>query len=282
MPHKNKIFQKNSDGTVSCLLCPHKCSLQENETGRCLIRKAYHEKVVLTGYGKISVLSIEPIKKKPFLHFLKNTNTLSVGGCGCNLSCQFCENHLISQSLDFKAEYSPHEIVALAIDNRCNSVCMTYNEPIIYFEYLLDLAKESHKFSLPFLLKTNAYVNAEPWKEICELTDAMNIDWKGSKSSFLSITQSYSYVLMDRIKEAYEYGVHLEISIPLFYPLSDIDNEINYVGKFISSLDKNIPCHILTICPSFFYYPSYFYDDNKIEEVIDILSKYMTNIYKYI
>ena len=126
---------------------------------------------------------------------------------------------------------------------------MTYNEPIISYEFLVDLAEECHKNKIKFILKTNAYVNKEPWGHICKLTDAMNIDWKGSEAEYKEICGANEYVIYDRIKEAFEMGVHIEISVPVYSTRKD-DSYLNEFVEFVSSLDKNIPIHLLRIFPS--------------------------------
>ena len=273
-----KLYEKIDD-KVKCLLCPNYCILGYKEKGICLVRESNGKEIFFNSYGNISAMAVEPIEKKPITGFLENTSILSIGGNGCSLSgenkgCPFCENHKISQQEHDSKYYSNNEIISLAKKYNCDSICMTYNEPTISYEFLIDLANESHKNELYFVLKTNGYINKEPWKEICRITDAMNIDLKGSDEKYLDIIGAKESVVRDRIKEAYDYGVHIEISIPLFY--SDIEDEINDIGIYLSSIDKNIPCHILKI------YSAYKHNKTttniEVEKAKEILGKYMNNI----
>ena len=274
-----KLSEKLEDKGILCNLCPNYCILENvGQKGRCLVRESNGEEIFLNNYGQISSMAIEPIEKKPITEFLKGSKTLSIGFEGCPLSCNFCENYKISQQqLNNNKYYSISEIIILAKKYNCESICMTYNEPTISYEFLIDLANETHNNDLYFVLKTNGYINKEPWGEICEITDAMNIDLKGSDEKYLNIIGAKEPVVRDRIKEAYNYEAHIEISIPLFY--EDIEYEINDIGKFLSKLDKNIPCHLLKI------YSSYKHNKNttnkEIKEAENILREYMNNVSCY-
>ncbi len=272
------------DEKVKCLLCPSYCCLGFGEKGVCLSRISDGEEITLNNYGEISSMAVESLSKKPIVEFLKESKTLSVGSYGCSLRCShssevsslWCENHKISQQESNNNKYyNICDIISLAKKYNCESICMTYNEPTVSYEFLMDLAAEVHSNKLYFVLKTNGYINKEPWKEICQITDAMNIDFKGSEKKYLNILGAKEYVIKDRIKEAYNYGVHIEISIPLYY--DDIEDEVGSIGEFLSSIDKNIPCHLLKI------YSSYKHNkttkDIDIEKAKEVIGKYMNNIY---
>ena len=277
-----KLSEKTSDGKVKCLLCPHFCVLKKDQIGKCYARFSDGKKISHIKLGAISSLAIESIGKKPFNHFLEGTKTLSIGSFGCNLNCKYCENHEISQKspTENSQVISPSKLMEIAIEKHCQSVSMSYNEPILSYEYLLAVAKESALNGLQFVLKTNAFVNRDPWKEICKVTDAMNIDLKaGTKECFKFITGCSPYITKDRIKEAYEAGVHLEISLPLYYKDEELEEEINIAGEFLSSLSKDIPCHLLSIQPSH-EYGNFIFNSENMKKARNILSNYMNDIYE--
>lgn len=274
-----QLFKKTERG-LRCNLCPHFCVLKKDEVGKCFARHNDGEKISHIKLGAISSLAVESIEKKPFKHFLSGTKTLSIGSYGCNLNCKYCENHKISQKSppDDSKVMSPSQLVEIAFEKHCKSITMSYNEPTLSYEYLIAIAEESASNGLQFALKTNAFVCRFPWEEICRVTDAMNVDWKGDYDSFKMITRTNSYVLKDRIKEAYDYGVHIEISLPLYSFDADLENFIHKAGKFLSFVDKNIPCHLLRISPSYDY-DNFIYSSDEIEKAKNILSEYMNNIY---
>ena len=190
-----------------------------------------------------------------------------------------CENHKLSQSKKIEGKYfSPIDIVNTAKEKHCESVSMSYNEPIISYEYLIDVAEECRKNDLKFIIKTNAYVNFQPWEEICNVVDAINIDWKGSERSFKAITGAAAYILRARIREAYNAGIHIEISIPLYCQDDELEEEMKILGEFLSSVDKDIPCHLLRISSSYEFENFVFNTDN-LERAKNVLSNYMSVIH---
>ena len=278
---KKILLSEKKDNYVECRLCPNRCQLKENEIGKCSVRKSDGDTIFLMNYGELVSVAVNPIEKKPFRKYLPGTKTLSIGGWGCSLDCIFCQNYKISQSegSDHPKFFPTEYLISVAKEKKCQSICMTFNEPTISFEYLIDLAKACHKSDLRFILKTNAYVNKEPWNAICEVVNAINIDIKSMVSAnFKKITRCDFFMLGDRIKEAYEMGVHLEVSIPLYCD-DALCEEVKNMGIFLSSLDVNIPCHLLKIVPS--YRNRDFISDSKsIDKAEVILSGYMNYIYR--
>lgn len=279
-----ELSHEVEDGII-CDLCPHRCHLKEGQVGSCHARYNKNGKSKHLKSDSINSLAVESISKKPFKHFLKDSKTLTVGGMGCNLHCLFCENYKISQDFDsgkyIAKKYiakTPLELVSIAKEKNCSSISMSYNEPTLSYEFLIRLGHACQDHDLKFLLKTNAFVNKNPWSRICKVTDAMNIDWKGSEEFFKAVTGSHSYVLQERIKEAYDMGVHIEVSIPLYYKEEDIKEEMEKLGEFLSSIDKNIPCHLLRISSSYFFF-DFTFNQKSLDLAKDILSSYMQNIY---
>jgi len=278
-----ELYKKIGD-KIQCSLCPHFCLLKDGEIGKCRARKNNKGKIELISYGMVSSMAVDPIKNKPFKKFLVGSSTLTFALIGkCNLHCQFCENHKISQDNKIEGKYfSISNLIKMAREKNCKSISMSYNEPTLFYEFLINLGERCKQEEIPFLLKTNAYVNKEPWKEICKVVDAMNIDLKaGTTESFKAITGCSQYVTKDRIKEAYEAGVHIEISIPLYYSDDELEEEINNIGIFLSSIDREIPCHLLIISPSYLY-DDFIFNHENLSKAKNILSSYMNNIYEVI
>lgn len=269
-------MSKHIGGKTICTLCPHFCFLEEGEKGICGTRICKNEQIISVAYGRISSMAVEPIEKKPITHFLQGSKTLSIGSKGCSLRCRICENSIISQ--DYNMEDIPvvpvKDIINTAIQYNCQSICMTYNEPTISYEFLLDLAEESHKNDLFFVIKTNAYVNKDPWEDICSVTDAMNIDWKGGVISYQEMCGVKRCSIENRIQEAYNKNVHIEISIPVHKIMFDTElNDVKEFGEFLFKLYPLMPCHLLKVYASGSY--SYTTSDREINVVRDILSSYL-------
>src|SRR5256714_1972700 len=139
-----RYWTRLPDGRVQCDVCPRQCRLQEGQRGFCFVRMRQDDRIVLTTYGRSSGYCVDPIEKKPLNHFLPGTPVLSFGTAGCNLACRFCQNWDISKSreIDTLADAaSPEEIAAAAVRQGCRSVAFTYNDPVIFLEYAVDVAQ---------------------------------------------------------------------------------------------------------------------------------------------
>ena len=164
----------------------------------------------------------------------------------------------------------------MAIDKQCKSVCMTYNEPTIYYEYVMELGKACEASNIRFILKTNAYCNEEPWKEICKVVDAMNIDWKGTPAQCEAIAGVKNSDTKARIKDAVEAGVHVEVSIPLYHGLLDDAKELYDFGSFLNTVNYHrIPIHLLKIFPAFKYEDQTSTTQNEIDIARYILANHI-------
>ena len=147
---EGRYWHKLEDGRIQCDLCPRFCRLHNGQRGLCFVRTRRNNKIVLTTYGKSSGFCVDPIEKKPLNHFLPGTPILSFGTAGCNLTCKFCQNWDISKSRKIETladAASPKLIAAAAQKLGCRSVAFTYNDPVIFLEYAIDVAQECHKRS---------------------------------------------------------------------------------------------------------------------------------------
>jgi pyruvate formate lyase activating enzyme len=163
-----KYWHKLADGRVQCDLCPRYCKLNEGQRGLCFVRAREEDQIVLTTYGRSSGFCIDPIEKKPLNHFFPGTSVLSFGTAGCNLFCRFCQNWDISKSreIDTLADAaSPQTIARAAQELGCRSVAFTYNDPVIFLEYAVDVAQACREAGIKSVAVTAGYINAEPRAE---------------------------------------------------------------------------------------------------------------------
>ena len=182
-----RYWRKLEDGRIQCDLCPRACKLHEGQRGLCFVRACQEEQIVLTSYGRSSGFCIDPIEKKPLNHFLPGTPVLSFGTAGCNLACKFCQNWDISKSreTDTLADAaSPEAIARAALETGCRSVAFTYNDPVIFMEYAVDVAQACHEAGVKAVAVTAGYICEEPREEFFRSMDAANVDLKGFTESF--------------------------------------------------------------------------------------------------
>jgi pyruvate formate lyase activating enzyme len=174
-----RYWHRTGDGRVQCDVCPRACRLREGQRGFCFVRMRQDDAVVLTSYGRSSGYFIDPIEKKPLHHFLPGSPVLSFGTAGCNLGCRFCQNWDISTSrqADTLADAAaPDAIAAAAAALGCRSVAFTYNDPVIFLEYAIDVAEACRQRGLKAVAVTAGYMSAGPRAEFYRHIDAANVD----------------------------------------------------------------------------------------------------------
>lgn len=182
-----KYWHRLEDGRIQCDLCPRFCKLNEGQQGLCFVRARQDDQIVLTTYGRSSGFCVDPIEKKPLNHFLPGTPVLSFGTAGCNLSCRFCQNWDISKSreVDTLADSASPEVIArAAYELGCPSVAFTYNDPVIFHEYAIDVAQACHERGIKTVAVTAGYVCDEPRREFYRYMDAANVDLKAFTERF--------------------------------------------------------------------------------------------------
>ena len=253
--HPTKYWHKLNDDRIQCDVCPRACKLKEGQRGLCFVRGRLDDEVVLTTYGKSSGFCIDPIEKKPLNHFLPGTPVLSFGTAGCNLTCKFCQNWDISKSreTDNLTEIATPEIIArAALATNCKSIAFTYNDPVIFMEYAIDIAKECHKYDIKTVAVTAGYICNEPRKEFFKYMDAANIDLKAFTESFYQkLCSAHLQDTLDTlIYLKKETNVWFEITTLLIPGENDSDKEIEAMSKWImDNLGSNIPLHFSAFHP---------------------------------
>ena len=182
-----KYWHRLDDGRVQCDLCPRFCKMNEGQRGMCFVRGREGDAVVLKTYGRSSGYCVDPIEKKPLNHFLPGTPILSFGTAGCNLACRFCQNWDISKSreMDTLADSASPELIAkAAVELGCRSVAFTYNDPVIFLEYAVDVAAACRESGIKSVAVTAGYITPEPRREFYSNLDAANVDLKAFTEDF--------------------------------------------------------------------------------------------------
>ncbi|OHD88192.1 MAG: AmmeMemoRadiSam system radical SAM enzyme, partial [Sulfuricurvum sp. RIFCSPLOWO2_02_43_6] len=203
-------------------------------------------------------VNIDPIEKKPMFNFLPSSRAFSFGTVGCNFSCKFCQNFDISQYPKEHAhrivgrELSPEKIVELALENGCESIAYTYNEPIVFFEYTYDTAKIAHEKGLKNIYVTSGYETRKAIDLLSPYIDGMNIDIKGFTDEFYKeICGARLKPVLEAVKYAHEKGIWVEITTLLIPGKNDSDEEIRGIAKFIAALDTSMPWHLSAFHPMY-------------------------------
>jgi len=245
------------DGRIQCDLCPRACKLNEGQRGMCFVRMREGDQVVLTTYGRSSGFCVDPIEKKPLNHFLPGTPVLSFGTAGCNLACRFCQNWDISKSREFHTladQASPETIARAALELGCRSVAFTYNDPVIFMEYAIDVAQACHEVGIKTVAVTAGYICEEPREAFYAHMDAANIDLKAFTEDFYQkITVSALQPVLDTLKYVrHETDVWFELTNLLIPGHNDSDAELEEMTQWVvEELGPDVPMHFSAFHPDY-------------------------------
>ena len=245
------------DGRMQCDLCPRDCRLHEGQRGACFVRARENNQMVLTTDGRSSGFCIDPIEKKPLNHFYPGSSILSFGTAGCNLACKFCQNWDISKSRDMdrlSSHATPQAIAQAAKLNGCKSVAFTYNDPVIFAEYAMDIADACHDLGVQTVAVTAGYMHAVPRREFYAKMDAANVDLKAFTDEFYfkQCAAHLQPVLDTLVYLKHETNVWFEITTLLIPGKNDSSAEITDECRWIHrELGPDVPVHFTAFHPDY-------------------------------
>jgi pyruvate formate lyase activating enzyme len=253
------LYKKLGKKSVQCILCSHRCRLNDTELGICAARQNIDGELFSIVYGKVIAQNPDPVEKKPLYHFLPGSMSYSIAAPGCNFRCGFCQNWQISQlrsadNYSFRAlSVSPETIVKDAINHSCASISYTYTEPTIFFELASETAAIAKSKGLKNIFVTNGFMTLEAIDEMKWL-DAANIDLKSFSNDFYkSECKGRLAPVLDSIKYMKKKKIWIEITTLLIPGKNDSDNELKSLAEFIASVDRDIPWHISRFHPRYEY-----------------------------
>ena len=243
------------DGRIQCDVCPRYCKLHEGQSGLCFVRKREQEQMVMTSYGRSSGFCVDPIEKKPLNHFYPGSSVLSFGTAGCNLSCKFCQNWDISKSREMDRladQASPQQLAETALRLGCKSIAYTYNDPVVFLEYAVDVAQACHERDVKNVAVTAGYITEQARDEFFRHMDAANVDLK-------AFTEDFYYKLcgahLENILETLVYlkketKVWTELTTLLIPGENDSEKEIEAMTQWIvENLGRDVPIHFTAFHP---------------------------------
>ena len=251
-----KYWHLLEDGRVQCDLCPRLCKLHEGQRGLCFVRARENDQIVLTTYGRSSGFCVDPIEKKPLNHFLPGTPVFSFGTAGCNLACKFCQNWDISKSREIDTladEATPEQIAQTAADLNCRSVAFTYNDPVIFHEYAIDVAAACHERGIKTVAVTAGCICEEPRKEFFAAMDAANVDLKGFTEDFyVKLCSGHLQPVLDTLMYLkHETDVWFELTTLLIPGENDSDAELHAITQWVvEHLGPDVPMHFTAFHPA--------------------------------
>lgn len=253
--HEALWWSAEADGSLRCHLCPRDCHLREGQRGFCHLRRNQNGKLWLEGYGWPSAVALDPIEKKPLHHFLPGSAVLSLGNLGCNLGCAFCQNWEIARSaLPVASDYlSPAAAVELTLAHGAPSIAYTYNEPTVWAEYAIDIAREARQAGLRNVLVSNGYISPCAFHDLYDLMDAANIDLKSADESFYGrLALGHLQPVLDTLERIHrETAVWLEITNLVIPGENDSAEQLHRLCGWIAShLGCEVPLHLSAFHPA--------------------------------
>ncbi|HET7307475.1 MAG TPA: AmmeMemoRadiSam system radical SAM enzyme [Gammaproteobacteria bacterium] len=250
-----RYWHRLDDGRIQCDVCPRACKLHEGQRGLCFVRGREDDQIKLFSYGRSSGFCIDPIEKKPLNHFLPGTSVLSFGTAGCNLACKFCQNWDMSKSREMDTlmdRASPAALAQTATRLGCRSLAFTYNDPVIFMEYAIDVAEAAHALDLKAVAVTAGYICDEPRAEFYRHMDAANVDLKAfSERFYKKICGSQLQPVLETLEYLkHETKVWFEITTLLIPEENDSDAELDAMTQWIADkLGPDVPLHFTAFHP---------------------------------
>ncbi len=245
------------DGRIQCDLCPRDCRLNEGQRGACFVRGRVGDTMVLTTYGRSSGFCVDPIEKKPLNHFFPGSSILSFGTAGCNLACKFCQNWDISKARTFDKladQATPEAIARTAAELECRSVAFTYNDPVIFAEYAMDVADACHEHDIRTVAVTAGYIHDQPRREFFARMDAANVDLKAFTDEFyFKLTGAHLQPVLETLQYlCRETQVWVELTTLLIPGYNDSAHEIGKMSEWIAKeLGTEVPLHFTAFHPDY-------------------------------
>jgi len=282
--HIAKYWKNEKSNQIRCLLCPHLCLIDDNETGKCNVRFAKNGKLFTKVFGTIAAIQNDPIEKKPLYHFRPGKQIMSIGTVGCNLFCQHCQNWSLARydgSYYSQKKLSPQELIQYAkkVPNNIG-IAYTYNEPTVFFEFMLECATLAKKEKMDNVMITNGFINQNPLKELLPVIDAFNVDIKGfSEYFYKNNCKSELKPILNTVKTISKSDSHLELTNLVIPEKNDNKKEFEEMCRWISD-----NCNANTVLHLSRYFPAYkssieATDEKLLFSLLEIAKKHINYVY---
>ena len=245
-------YELRDDGRVQCRLCPHQCVIAEGKTGICRVRKHLGGVLQALTYGECTAVAMDPIEKKPLYHFHPGCDILSLGSWGCNFTCSSCQNWHLSREQPPTQTLTPEQALAEAKRAGSIGVAYTYNEPLIWYEYVLDTGRLAHQEGLKNVLVTNGFISPEPLRELLPFIDALNIDLKSIRPEFYRRLCKAELAPVLETAQRVGKSAHIEVTNLIIPGWNDTEEEFQELAEWIAEhLGPQTPAHLSAYSPRY-------------------------------
>ncbi|NLT93929.1 MAG: AmmeMemoRadiSam system radical SAM enzyme [Clostridia bacterium] len=254
--HKKAMYWiKKDKDVVQCVLCPHGCVITPGNRGICRVRYNNNGTLESLNYGLCTALALDPIEKKPLYNFYPGSKILSVGTFGCNLKCSFCQNWTIAHGENPPVyEVTSLELADLAQKHKAEGnigLAYTYSEPLMWYEFVLETAKEVSNKGLKNVLVSNGYINEEPLQELLPFIDAANIDVKGYNDTFYPKMCKGKLEPVKKTVALLAPHCHVEVTTLVIPGENDKVEEIEELARWLSTVSPEVTLHLTRYFPNY-------------------------------
>lgn len=258
-----QFWEKLPNDYVKCGLCPWRCTIAPKQRGLCRTRENINGKLYTLNYARATTINIDPIEKKPFFHFLPAAEAFSIATAGCNVGCKFCQNWQLSKITPEESEslyIPPVDIIKLAKKSKSKIIAYTYNEPTVFYEYMIEISSLAKREGLKNVVVSCGYINPEPLKKLLKYVDAYKVDLKSFNEKYYEdVVGAKLEPVLETIKIVKKSGVHLEIVYLVVPTLNDNPDEVRQMCKWlVKNIGTNVPLHFTRFHPDYkmLNYPS--------------------------
>ncbi len=250
------FYRSGKENEVICELCSHHCHIKDGKRGICRVRENRDGVLYSMVYGRLIAENVDPIEKKPLFNFLPGSQAYSISTVGCNFHCLHCQNYDISQYPHFHNgeiagdERTAETVIGDAVRSGCTSVCYTYVEPTIFYEFAYDCSVLAHKRQLKNVFVSNGYMTPEVTRHLAPVLDGINIDIKAFTDDFYKKTcKARLQPVLDTVQLMHDLGVWVEATTLIIPGLNDSTEELREIARFIHSVSPAIPWHVTAFYP---------------------------------
>ena len=249
-------YKKLPGGGIECGICPRHCKVTDLERGYCGTRENRKDVYYTLVYGRPCAVNVDPIEKKPLFHFHPGTAVFSLATAGCNVNCKCCQNWDISQSRPEQTDnidLPPADVVELCRQQNIPTIAYTYNEPVIFYEYMSDIAKLGREKGIRSVMISGGYVEEAPLAELIPKLDAIKIDLKAIRDTYYrDYVDGELKPVLDRLVQIRKSGIWLELVYLVIPTLNDSEAEFKELAQWVkTNLGQDVPLHFSRFYPQY-------------------------------
>ncbi|MFI6820906.1 AmmeMemoRadiSam system radical SAM enzyme [Micromonospora sp. NPDC050187] len=253
------LYSARPDGTVQCHLSPRNCVIRPGAVGFCRVRANRGGELVTLNYGKSVAMTEETIETEAVYHYAPGARILSMGNIGCMMNCDYCHNWQTSQARYVEDRsvhhYTPEQVVESAVERGIQVISWTYNDPVVWHEFVLDTARLARRHGLVNLFKSAFYISLEGAKELCEVIDIFSISLKSMDPTFYKrVTKGQLQPVLDATAYVFDRGKHVEVSSLLVTDANDREEDAYRLSRWVlDRLGPDVPVHFVRFHPDYKY-----------------------------